>query len=234
MEAVRNILAWVFRPVTERRRGTLGLVLWCFTLAFIIWLLNSLSRKVATEVTVPIKLNYNEKYYIPLHPAKQNAKARVEGRGWQMLHFYSLEDPDTLLITLQNPSMGSKLDTSALRKHLVTKYENVEITNVVVEHMHIPFDRKSQKWVQVKLRNKDLQNYREGNFTFYPKRVLISGAKSYLDKLSDTLHLDIPTKKRNEDFEHTVEIDHLKNNPLVKCSHEVVMVKFAAKKKSYQ
>ncbi len=232
MEAVRNILAWVFRPITERRRGTLALVLWCFILAFIIWLLNSLSRKVTTEVTVPIKLNYNKEQFIPLYTTQQNITARIECRGWQMLHFYSLEKPDTLQIMLQNPSMYSKLDTTALKLHLGTKYENVEITDLDAERMHIPFDRKSQKWVHVKLKKNKTTKSNEGNFTFYPERVLVIGAQSHLDKLSDTLHLDIPTKRSHDDFEHIVKIGHLKSHPLLKCSHKEVKVKFASKKTS--
>ena len=237
LEAVRDILVWVFRPIWERHRGNLRIAFLCCCFSCIIWLFNSLNNQIITKISVPLKIVYNDRIFLPSKPFPATIQVELGGNGWHLVRNSSFLLPKFIYLNIKHPSIHSRIDTSSIRNYLESHFNNIRVKRILLDQSEIPFDRKSHKNILLKVEENSISiadgYVRDSIITIHPNRILVSGSASTLSVLSDTLQVVIPFQNLDKDFNEQIRLSYFLNNPNLKSSHEKVLVKFKIKRKSY-
>jgi hypothetical protein len=237
LEAIRDILIWMFRPIWERHKGNLRIALFCFILSSIIWLFNSLNNHITTHISVPLKIVYNNHIFLPSKELPKNIHVELGGNGWHLVKNSNFLLPKIIYLNIKHPSLNSKIDTSSIRNYLESHFNNLKIKRILIDQLEIPFDRKSHKYLflNVDINSISLANgfERDSIISIDPNRILVSGSSTELTEISDSLHIKIPFQGLDKDFNEKIRLSYFLNNSNLKLSHETVLVKFKIKRKSY-
>jgi hypothetical protein len=236
LDALRHLLTWTARPLTERYKGNLRLIAGCLFVSSLIWIFNSLNRNHEAKLSVPLEIRYNKAKYMPLRLLPKHAIATVEGYGWHVFRTSSFEKHHKIILWLKHPGLHSQLDTAIFREYLEQHLtSDLEVKHVLVDSLDIPFDLKASKWLHMKVDKKSLSfdsGYElEEPIAFQPDSVLVSGPNSMLNKISDTVLVHIPYKKLDKNFSENIKLSYLFHNPTLVLSHNKVKVQFGVKKK---
>lgn len=237
LEAVRDILVWVFRPIWERHRGNLRIAFLCCCFSCIIWLFNKLNNQIITTISVPLKIVYNDHIFLPSKPFPATIKVELGGNGWHLVRNSSYLLPKFIYLNIKHPSIHSRIDTTSIRNYLESHFRNIKVKQILLDQFDIPFDRKSHKsiFLEVEKNSISVANgyVRDSVISIDPNRILVSGSVSALSELSDTLHVVIPFQDLDKDFNEKIRISYFLHNPELKSSHEKVLVKFKVKRKPH-
>ncbi len=235
LEAIRDILAWVFRPLTQRHRGNLRLIAGCLLLSAIIWFFNSLNKPLETTFSVPIKIKY-DRFFTPLVKIPKKVEVRISGIGWHILKFSLFYKPNTMHIWIKHPSMNTRIDTSVVRHYLDTHFEGLSVDKVFLEHIKLPFDHISHKQIRLVVNEYSIsiaEGYiRDSTINITPERIIVSGPKSNLAQLADSLEVSIPFTNLDKNFDESIRLRYFFDDSSLTCAQETVKVKFRVKKKS--
>lgn len=237
LEAVRDILVWVFRPIWERHRGNLRIAFLCFSFSCIIWLFNSLNNQIITKISVPLKIVYNDHVFLPSNQLPKNIQVELGGSGWHLVRNSNFLLPKVIYLHIKHPSIHSRIDTSSIRSYLESHFSNINVKRILIDQFYIPFDRKSHKSIFLKVEESSISLsdgfVRDSVITIYPNRIHVSGSATALSELSDTLYVVIPFQNLDKDFNEQIRLSYFLHNSNLKASHEKVLVKFRIKQKSY-
>lgn len=237
LEAVREILVWVFRPLLERHRGNLRIAFLCFSISCTIWLFNSLNNQIITKISVPLKIVYDDHIFLPSNPLPKNIQVELGGSGWHLVRNSNFLLPKFIYLNIKHPSIHSRIDTSSIRNYLESHFTNIILKRILIDKLDIPFDRKSHKSIFLKVDENSISiansYFRDSNITIQPNRILVTGSSTALSDLSDTLHVVIPFQNLDKNFNEQIRLSYFLNNPNLKSSHEKVLVKFKVKQTSH-
>ena len=237
IEAIRDILAWVFRPLTERHRGNLRLVAGCLLLSSILWIFNDLNRAIEAQISVPIKLHYDAKLFVPLAEIPKQVETVLRGNGWHMLYFHLLQKPNKVNIWIKHPSLHSRLDTSLIRHFLADCMYGVYVKNVKIDTTQLPFDRISHKQIRLKVDEATISLadgfVRDSLISISPELIVVSGPKTILAELEDTLMVSIPFQNIDKNFEESIRLTYFLNDTKLSTKNKTVDITFKVKKKSF-
>lgn len=232
---VRHLLAWTFRPFTERNKGNLRLVGGCLCLSALIWVFNSLNKVVEAKISVPLKIQYNSNSFVPIRKIPKTLTATVVGHGWQVFRATSLQEPKPVIVWIKHPGLHSQLDTVVFREYIESHMGNIKVKHVLVDSVALPFDIKGHKWVHMKLDSSSISvanGYKiDSLIRFKPDSVLVTGPQTHLRKIADTLIIQVPFKNLDKDFDESFKLGIFLHNPLLKLSEEKVNVRFKVRKK---
>ena len=148
---VRIFIFWLFRPLTERSKGNLRVIAISFCLSSIIWIFNSLNKELVSNYTVPLVIKYSQDTFIPLKKLPVAIKVDFKGHGWNVFYSKYFCKAKPVTVFLNNPGIKSSLDTSLLKKIIAKDLGLMEVVRINLDSLEIPFDRKAQKWIFMKL-----------------------------------------------------------------------------------
>ena len=236
-EAVREILNWVFRPLLQRHRGNLRIAFLCLIFSTIIWLFNSLNNQIRTKISLPLKIVYDNRIFLPSKPLPKYIQVELGGNGWHLVRSSHFLLPEVIYINIKHPSIHSRIDTSSIRHYLESHYNMINVKRILIDQLDISFDHKSHKSIFLKVDESSISiangYVRDSIIIIKPNRILVSGSSILLEKLSDTVQVLIPFKNLDKDFNEQIRLSYFLNNLNLKSSHEKVLVKFKVKRNSY-
>jgi YbbR domain-containing protein len=237
LEAVRDILVWVFRPLMERHKGNLRIAFVCFSFSCIIWLFNKLNNQISTKISLPLKIVYNNHIFFPSKILPKNIQVELGGNGWHLVKNSNFFLPKYIYLNIKFPNSQTKIDTSSIRNHLESQFSNIKIRKIGIERLEIPFERKSHKNILINIDTTSISIAkgfdRSKTITITPNRIVVTGSAKTLSNLPDILHVIIPFQNIDKDFNEQIRLSYFLNNENLKSSHEKVVVKFKVKRTTY-
>ena len=198
--------------------------------ATIIWLFNKLNKDGYTmRVPYPVKIEYNDSLYIPIHPLPQSANAVIKGSGWTLLRktLAFTVSPDSYVIT--NPLATQSINTNALTMAMNEQVKDVEIIHVELDKNLIDFEERVVKTTLLKVDSLGLNlspKFVVSSFiNLRPSSVTFEGPASLVNDIPDTLIIKVPAQKIRSNYDEELSIRY-PQSPLLKTSAERVFVSF--------
>ena len=237
LEAVKDILTWVFRPLWERHRGNLRIAFLCLSFSCTIWLFHKLNSQISTKISLPLKVVYNNHLFLPTKPLPQNIQIELGGNGWHLVRNSNFLLPKHIYLNIKHPNEHSVIDTSSIRNYLESHFDPIKIRRFLVGKLDIPFERKSHKNIFINIDQNSISiangYIRDSIITIHPNRILVTGSATALSGIADTLHVTVPFQDIDKDFNEQIRLSYFLHDPNLKSSEEKVLVKFKVKRKSY-
>ncbi len=163
------------------------------------------------------------------------AKIFFKGHGWNVFNSKYFFKIKPVVFFIDKPGLNSVLDTLKLRKILERDLDKMKVGKIIVDPINLPFDKQARKWMHMKLDatsiSIDKGYIRDKKINFEPESVLVTGPKSIVFKLKDTLKIRVPFQGLDKNFDESLNLNYYLNNPLLKLSHEKVKVKFNVRKR---
>jgi YbbR domain-containing protein len=201
----------------------------CVFAAAVFWLFNAFNKKYATNVRFPLVFEYNHERYVPVESLPHQINLNVSGNGWDLFRKHlGLKLPE-LSISLDRPLETRKLVGSTLSPVLASQLGNLQINYVVTDTLKVQMDEKDVHQYKVVA---DLSGitFREGYgrispIVILPDSIKVTGPKSVLHSLADTLLVAVSRDRLSEDFREEAEVT-LPGYATTKLQPSIVQVMF--------
>jgi hypothetical protein len=199
----------VFINLFQFNRTNWKVVALCFTTATVFWLFNALNKSHTTNIRFPIRFEYDQQKYVPAEPLPQQVMLNLSGNGWDLFRkHFGLKTP-TLVIPLDKPEM-KQVSGYSLLSVFASQIANLKINFVVTDSLRIHLDEKLTRKFRL---TADLSGitYKKGFGRISPVVILpdssaLTGPKSIISKMPDSIVLNMQEKKLNENFRGETEI----------------------------
>ena len=220
----------VFVNLFQFNRTNWKAVVLCFITATVFWFFNSLNKSHTTTVSFPIQFDYNPQKYVPAEALPQLVKLNVTGSGWDLFRkHFGLKVP-ALVIPLDRPE-DRQISGYSLLSSFAGQLSNLKINFVVTDSLQIHLDEKSARTFKLTTNLTGISYKKEfgriSPVVILPDSSQLTGPKSIISKMPDSIVLHLKEKNLNENFREEVEIAlpgsefiH-RNPPLVEVMFEV-------------
>ncbi len=173
----------------------------CILFAFILWSYIHISKINATDIRVPIEYkNIPDNIEFASKPISF-ATIRIRGKK------EDLKFPTSNLkaeVTLSDAKIGSfEYEVDFDSRQLPEKVEVTRISKV-----QLSFEKIIQKnlWVKANIKGEASEGFKQGRIIVLPKKVLLKGPKSRLDKLREIFTKEIDISGAEKDVQEYVEL----------------------------
>ena len=202
-------------------------VMLCVFAATIFWLFNSLNKDYTTNVTFPVRFEYDEENYIPVKPLPAGVRINVTGMGWDLFRRSLGFNIPPLVIPLERPSDIKKI--VAIPALFAYQVERLDINFVVSDTFRIAIEPKSNRWISLQLDPSSIhleKDYiRISEPRLRPDSIYIEGPLPLVNSFAEPVILKLDERKVDSDYSEDVEVELL-NNELIKRDPPTVRVSF--------
>ncbi len=220
----------MFKPTTPPKPRDTQAMLISGVAAVVFWLMNALNKDgYSLKVAYPLSVQYNDTLYIPTQPLPQRVMVNISGNGWSLFRKGLAFDNKPIKYPVNKPLKTNFINTSSLTALLSEQIKDVRVNYVVADTLDLEFDRKIKKkvFVQIDSANIPLKTrfVISTVINVSPRYIVFEGPETLLNSFKDTLHLKVPGKRIQDNYDEEIPIDY-KKNPLIKASKEKVAVSF--------
>jgi YbbR domain-containing protein len=200
----------------------------CFFTAFIFWLFTSLNKDHTTNITFPLKFEFDNDQYVAVR-MPQSVNINVSGNGWDLLRkSFGLRLP-VLSIPLDKPTDVKKIPGSVLLPQVAGQLGSMKTNYVVGDTLDLQIDIKDSHKFLLVAELSDV-SFKKGfgrisQVVILPDSVEIEGPKSILHTLPDSIVLPISISKLSEHFKEEMEVI-IPKGEMTKRNPPVVEVRF--------
>lgn len=196
-------------------------VLLCLLTAVVFWLFNALNKKYSTNVKFPIRFEYDESLFSPIENLPHQINVNVNGTGWELFRdFVGFKLPE-LTIPLERPTEVKKIVASSLTPMLAPQLGKLQINYIVTDTLRVQIDEtdthRFRLYADLTNVNFEKDFGRTSPVVILPDSVELSGPKSILLNLPDSIKLNITANRLDQNFEDDIEINiespYIKRNP---------------------
>lgn len=199
----------VFVNLFQFNRTNWKAVVLCFVTATVFWFFNSLNKSHTTNIRFPVQFEYNQQKYVPADALPQQVTLNITGSGWDLFRkHFGLKVP-ALIIPLEKPE-ARKISGYSLLSVFASQLSNLKINFVVTDSLRIHLDERSTRSFKL---TTDLSGiaYKKGfgrisPIVILPDSTQLTGPKSIISKMADSIVLHLEEKRLNENFREEVEI----------------------------
>lgn len=204
-------------------------VVLCLFAATVFWFFNALNKNYTTNIAFPVKFDYDQDNYIPIHPLPQIVRVNVTGIGWDLFRrSLGLKIPP-LVIPLERPVEVKKIVGSTLPPLFANQLERLQINFVLTDTLHIAIEPKGRKWISLAVDTPSIL-FKTGYImtskpAITPDSIFIEGPWKLVKSISEPLYLKIPQRNIDENFHNEVEVQFV-NSELIRRNPPTVHVNF--------
>jgi hypothetical protein len=193
----------------------------CMLAALIFWFFNALNKSYSANVKFPIRFDYNIEKFAPVQTPPQRVTLNVNGTGWEIFReYFGFKQPE-LAISLEHPTEIRKLAGISLAPLLQNQLGKLKINFVVTDTLTLHFDEISSHRFKLFANLSDVfyqENFgRVSPVVILPDSVELTGPRSVLKSLPDSLPLIVSATQLEQNFENDIEIivpsTYIKRNP---------------------
>lgn len=230
-QGAKNFILWLLKPFYSNDRQYWKVVLLCFTVASIFWLLNALNKNYNNiRTTYPLRFVYNEEKYIPLKPLPQEIDINVSGKGWKLLRkFLQLNVRPAEIVLLSLPQQPY-LPGSALRQNIATVLDGLQLNFVFTDTVHFKLDRRLRRKIPLAVDSTTIKTAENvviaSPIAITPDSILFDGPASIVSRFSSPFPVKLPITDIDRSFKRYVPVEY-SHPALVKASVPEVEVSFA-------
>ncbi len=201
----------------------------CFFTAAVFWIFNALNKNYATNLRFPLQFEFDNSKFIAVEPLPSDLILNVSGNGWEILRkSLGLKVP-SILMPLERPSDIHKIVASTLSPIVASQIGALQVNYVVTDTLRLAIAPKLSKKIKL-LPNVShatfKNNYgRTSPIVILPDSVTLDGPKNIIEKLSNTLTIDVMASRISSNFRENVEVV-VSDNTLISRNPPVVQVIF--------
>ncbi len=185
-------------------------ILFCIAMATVIWFFHALNKTYNTRIKYPIELATKQTNIVPVLPPPKFIELNVSGEGWFLLRFNLGIGVEPIHLEVQNPTNIRHLALESFVPLLQKNLLKVKLLSFVKDSLDFHYDPLASKEVYIKLHKPDIplrEGYRVTSpIHIEPQIVRFKGAASLVDKLSDTLFINLNDEDIARDFTKEVKI----------------------------
>lgn len=215
MDQLIKIGYWL-KSVIAPRNQDLKIVALSILGATIIWVLSALNKTYTSVIKCPIVLDYNPDKTILVKPPPDFVEANVTGVGWDLLKQSISFNREPLEITLDNPVETKQIAGYAIQPLLSQHLGSLNLNFIITDSVTFNIQPKTTRKMDLKVNTAavNLENLYEiiGPIVLIPDTAWLTGPKSMLDTLKDTLYLKVPFEDLNEDVNQLIPTNPFDRN----------------------
>ena len=206
----------------------------CLFAAAIFWIFNALNKNYATNVSFPLRFEYDNIIYVPSQPLPARLTLNVGGNGWELLRKSIGMKVPTITLPLERPAEVRKIPGSALSPIVASQMGALQLNFIVTDtvriHLELKVSRKLKLVADLKEVTFKKSFARTSPVVVLPDSVLMEGPRSFIDKLGDTLRLKVQASRISNNFRERIElvVDNnefiIRNPPVAEVIFEVSAV----------
>jgi hypothetical protein len=187
----------------------------CIITASIIWFFHALNKTYTAVVQYPLEVGVKQTNVVPVLAPPNSIAVKVMGEGWAILRTNLRLGITPLKIEIQNPMHIRDIHVPDFLLTLQNNLKDLKVLSFPKENIHFQYDPLVSKDVHIRVHKPDIP-LKEGyhitsDIHIEPKLINFKGAKTLVDKLADTLYINITDK--------TIHADYTKGVKLVVPSH---------------
>lgn len=212
----------------------------CFLAAAIFWLFNAFNKTYSTDISFPLRFDYNTEAYAPIGQLPDRVKINVSGNGWDLFRKRSGIRKPELVIALERPTDVKKIVGSTLPVLFNDQLGGLRINHIVTDTLRLDIDDRDSHRFKLYADLSQVQ-FIEGYgrisaLVFLPDTVELQGPQKLLHQLPDSLFIQLPKvildNSYREELEVTVPFGEslTRNPPVVTVMFEVGPVEMVEKK----
>lgn len=201
----------------------------CFLAAAIFWIFNALNKNYSTNVKFPLRFEYDETRYIATESLPSMITLNVQGNGWELLRkSLGLKVP-TIDLLLERPLETKKIVGASLSPVVAGQIGPLQINYIVSDTLYIKIESRISRKVKL-VPDLSQVSFKKGFgrislTTLTPDSVELTGPKSLVEAVNDSLALKVAASRISANFGESVEIK-VSNNELISRNPPVTEVVF--------
>jgi hypothetical protein len=185
-------------------------IFFCIVMATVIWFFHALNKTYTTRIKYPIELGIRQGNVVPVIPPPDFIELNVSGEGWFILRFNLGIGVEPIHLEVKNPTHIRHLSLQSFVPVLQKNLLKVKLLSFVKDSLDFHYDPLSSKEVYIRLHKPDIdlrENYRiTSPVHIEPQVIRFRGASSLVDRLSDTLLINLSDKDIARDYNKSVKI----------------------------
>jgi hypothetical protein len=223
-----SVINSIFNLLRFNRKNWKAVVL-CLFAATVFWFFNALNKNYTTNISFPLKFDYDQENYVAIHPLPQAVRVNVTGIGWDLFRrSLGLKVP-ALVVPLERPVEIRKIVGSTLPALFANQLERLEINFVLTDTLHVAIEPKGKRWVTLAVDTPSIL-FRNGYVMtstplISPDSIYIEGPWNLVKGISEPVYLKIAQRNIDESFHNDVEVQFV-NNELIRRNPPTVSVNF--------
>lgn len=223
MKAIEKISSFL------RRYRDLRVILLCFLAATTFWIFNALNETYSASIKYPVAFSYNEDDYIVMESLPDEVYLNLQGIGWNLFRKSLGIKVTPLRIYLEEPSEIRVIPGSSLPAIISDQLDEFNLNYVLTDSLYINIDRKLEGYYKIRIDssaiNLDEDHVISSRIRYYPDSVHLIGPAAILQRIGDTLILNIPENNISSDYDEEVPIT-FNRNELITKNPEFINVSF--------
>ena len=201
----------------------------CIVISTTFWFFNALNKNdYVTRINYPVSIEFDEELYVPTQPLPSKIPIEVSGGGWDLMTRYFGFKMTPINLKIDSPDQNGFVLSSTLRGSIMPELEPITINYFLQDSIRFSVERIVTSTVILEYDTAYLSldnNYlRISPVVVSPKTIELTGPKSMIEALGDTLWLNNDITGVSEDFQNEVELPELPE--LVKASRNTVNISF--------
>lgn len=182
----------------------------CLFAAAVFWVFNALNKDYDTQVSLPIRLEYDESRFAPAERIPALLAVNIHGNGWELLRNSLGYNTPVVSIPLERPAGTHRIPGSALAPNVIPQLGNLKLNFVVLDTLRLRLEPRMTRKIRL-VADLGRVTFRQNTgrvspVVILPDSVLLDGPQSYLQALPDTLIITLPARRVGAQYRETLEI----------------------------
>lgn len=172
----------------------------CVLAASIFWFFNAMNDNYTTTIDYPIEVVYDSKRIIQTEPILTKVNINVSGYGWQIFGKELGLGKKPCVINITDPSRQKHITSSQLRSLIANQIDKIQVNYVENDTLFLFYDWLVTKRINLTLKTcLDKNKYALKQAIFFPDHIQLEGASLLLEKLKDTIGIQIKDVDQGEE-----------------------------------
>jgi YbbR domain-containing protein len=223
-----NIVGNVFKP---GKNSSWRVVVLCMMVATTFWFFNALNKdNYLTKINFPIQIQYDDSLYVPVKPLPEMIRIEVTGGGWSLLRKSLGFEMIPMPIVVENPEESRYIVPSNLSLLITERLgSDTRLLGVLSDTIFLNIERYQTRKLFLEVDTLALslaENYSlKGKIYISPDSVSVTGPRSFVAALPQSLFINIPEKNILTTYQSEVSVGSL-GSELYYLSPNSVKVQF--------
>jgi len=208
-------------------------VVFCIFAATIFWFFNALNKTYTTNISFPLRFDFDAKTYVAVKALPEKVRINVTGNGWDLFKRQAGVKVSPLELPLERPSETKKIIGSTLPVYFSSQLNGLQINFVITDTLYVDLEPRATR--RVALTMDSLQhNLKHGylltsEVSIDPDTVLLEGPMRIINKFKEPVPLQLRQRNIDDDFNEDVEIE-IPSSEVIRRDPSTVKVKFELEK----
>ncbi len=201
----------------------------CVFAAIIFWTFNALNKEYASNLSVPLRIEFDEDQFAAAKEIPVKLTVNVSGNGWDLLRASLNQKSSVITIPIERPTEVHRIPGAILAPQVVSQLGPLKLNFVVSDTLRLSIEQKTTRHLKL-VADISKVNFRANMGQISPALVLpdsirLEGPSSYLTALPDSLNIEVPRRLITAHYRETLEV-RMEHSEFIKRDPPVVEIFF--------